>query len=362
MNKNIDRRQFLRRLSVGISVIPFQALLTACGQEMPGEPTQTETAMPPLPLPSQESVQTSTVNKTSLPAITATPAAQNPAASPINTASAISTSKPQLVVTRHGEPEPLVRRAIEALGGIQQFIKTGSSVIIKPNICTAYYSYEYAATTNPWVVSTLVKLCLEAGASEVTVLDFPFGGDSKEAYVKSGIQEQVQAAGGQMQAISYMKFQNTKIPEGKDLKTTAIYDAVLKADALINVPIAKDHSLARLTLGMKNLMGLIQNRETIHFNLGQRLADLTSIIRPVLTVIDAVRILTANGPTGGNLDDVKKLDTIIASADIVAADSYATSLFGMHPDDISYITAGAAMKLGESDLSKVKIEEITVAG
>lgn len=362
MNAHINRRQFLRHLTVGISVIPFQAILTACGQQMPGKPTQSETALTPSPLPSQEPVQTSTSNPTSLPAITATPTAQNPAASPTNTTPVTSTSKPQLVVTRHGEPEPLVRRAIEALGGMQQYIKTGSSVIIKPNICTAYYSYEYASTTNPWVVGALVKLCLEAGASKVTVLDFPFGGDSKEAYVKSGIQEQVLAAGGQMQAISFMKFQNTKIPEGKDLKSAAIYDAVLKADALINVPIAKDHNLARLTLGMKNLMGLIQDRGSIHFNLGQRLADLTSKIRPVLTVIDAVRILTANGPTGGNLDDVKKLDTVIASADIVAADSYATSLFGMQPADISYITAGAAMKLGESDLSKVKIEEITVAG
>ncbi|MCJ7677317.1 MAG: DUF362 domain-containing protein, partial [Anaerolineales bacterium] len=97
-------------------------------------------------------------------------------------------------------------------------------------------------------------------------------------------------------------------------------------------------------------------------NMGQRLADLTSRIRPTLTVIDAVRILTANGPTGGNLDDVKKLDTVIASPDIVAADAYASTLFGLQPSDLDYVVAGAAMGLGRSDLGLLRIEEITVGG
>jgi uncharacterized protein (DUF362 family) len=77
-------------------------------------------------------------------------------------------------------------------------------------------------------------------------------------------------------------------------------------------------------------------------------------------VIDAVRILTRGGPTGGDLTAVKKLDTVIASADMVAADAYATTLFGMKPDDIPYITAGAALGLGNADLSSLKIEEIAL--
>jgi uncharacterized protein (DUF362 family) len=110
------------------------------------------------------------------------------------------------------------------------------------------------------------------------------------------------------------------------------------------------------------LMGVIQNRPLLHRNLGQNLADLVSQIRPELTIIDAVRILTANGPTGGNLDDVKKLDTVIASADPVAADSYAASLFGFRPEDLDYITSGVAMGLGQSDLKNLKIEEISIGG
>jgi uncharacterized protein (DUF362 family) len=129
---------------------------------------------------------------------------------------------------------------------------------------------------------------------------------------------------------------------------------------VINVPIAKDHGLARLTLAGKNLLGVIENRGGMHRNIGQRIADLTSLVRPQLTVIDAVRILMANGPTGGNLDDVKQTDTVIASADQVAADAYATSLFGLQPSDISYITACADMGLGTMDLGAVKVEEISL--
>jgi uncharacterized protein (DUF362 family) len=126
------------------------------------------------------------------------------------------------------------------------------------------------------------------------------------------------------------------------------------------VPIAKHHSLAKLTLAMKNLMGVIRDRPAMHSNLGQRLADLASRVRPGLIVVDAVRILTANVPTGGNLDDVKKLDTVIATTDIVAADSYAATLFGKQPMELDCVRAGTEMGLGRSDLNSLRIEEISV--
>jgi uncharacterized protein (DUF362 family) len=241
---------------------------------------------------------------------------------------------------------------------MEKFVPQNASVVIKPNICVAYHTYEYAATTNPWVVAALVKMCLEAGARSVQVMDMPFGGGQEEAYERSGIREQVLAAGGEMISMSRLKYVTAEIPQGKDLKQTRVYDDVLKADVLINVPIAKTHGLARLTLGMKNLLGVIQDRPYMHANLGQRTADLTSLLRPKLTVVDAVRILTANGPSGGNLDDVKQMDMVIASPDIVAADSYATGLFGLRPDDIAYISAAAAMGLGRNDLKDLRIEEI----
>ena len=265
-----------------------------------------------------------------------------------------------MAVVRGGEPEALVQTALAALGGMERFVKQGDYVVVKPNICVNYHSYEYAATTNPWVVGELVRLALGAGASRVLVMDYPFGGTPESAYVRSGIQDQVLAAGGEMEAFSPVKFVRTEIPEGLDLKVWNIYDEVLRADVVINVPIAKQHGIARLTLGMKNLMGVISDRAAYHRNIGQRLADLTSRIRPALTIVDAVRILTAGGPSGGNLDAVKKLDTVIASPDIVAADGYAATLFGMTPNDLGYVRAGASMGLGRSDLANLNIDEINI--
>jgi len=296
-----------------------------------------------------------------VPQATLLPATATPVPTVAVTATPVpSAGLPHLVVARGGEPEELVKRALAALGGMERFVKRGDDVIIKPNICNAYHGYEYASTTNPWVVGALVKLALAAGARRVRVMDSPFGGGPEEAYAVSGIQEQVKAAGGQMEIMSRFKFVKTNLPEGKSLTTCKIYDDVLKADVVINVPIAKHHNLARLTLGMKNLMGVIEDRPSLHYRLEQRLADLNTGIRPALTVVDAVRILMAHGPTGGNLNDVKKLDTLIASPDIVAADSYAATLFSLKPDDIDYIRLGAEMGLGRKDLAKLKIEEITV--
>lgn len=256
----------------------------------------------------------------------------------------------------------MVRKAVELLGGIGRFVKKGDNVIIKPNIGPSVRAYEYAATTNPWVIAAVARLCLEAGAGRVRVMDKPFGGSPEDNYARSGIKEQVEGAGGEMEIMSRFKFVSTDIPQGKDIKKWDIYEDILKADVLINIPIAKQHSAARLTLGLKNLMGIINNAQLFHLNLHQRIADLATRVRPSLTIIDAVRILVANGPTGGNLKDVRKLDTIIAGADTVAADSYATTLFGMKPEDVPYIITAANMGLGSSDPGKMNIKEITLGG
>ncbi len=265
-----------------------------------------------------------------------------------------------LAVARGSNPGAITEAAIKSLGGIEQFMKPGDDVIIKPNICVAYHTYEYAATTNPEVVGMLVRLCKGAGARRVRVMDQPFGGTADQAYAISGIGDSVRAAGGQMEIMSNIKFKNSPVPNGVDLKNWPVYSDVLDADVLINVPIAKHHNLARLTLGMKNLMGVVQNRPQIHLNIGQKLADLSTIIRPSLTIVDCVRILMNNGPTGGSLSDVKLTNTVIASRDIVAADAYATTLFGLTGADISYIRNGAQMGLGTMDLKSVRIEEIHV--
>lgn len=340
--RKLSRRDALRWISVQIAALTGASILAACGD------SETQIVTRDV---SQGSNPTKPNDGSSSAEVTEQVVASvEPSFAP--------GSYPHLTVARGGEPESLVRNALTALGGMGRFVQPGDDVIVKPNICISYHDYQYAATTNPWVVAALVKLCFEVGAARVRVMDYPFGGTCEQAYARSGIAEQVQAAGGIMEIISNIKFVETEIPQGMDLRKCWIYDDVLQADAVINVPIAKHHSLARLTLGMKNLMGTIRDRPPMHRNIGQRLADLTSIIRPTLTVVDAVRILAAHGPTGGNLDDVQKLDTVIASPDIVAADSYAAGLFGVHPSELGYINAGVEMGLGRSDLENLEIVEL----
>ena len=210
------------------------------------------------------------------------------------------------------------------------------------------------------MVGTLVRMALEAGAKRVRVMDTPYTSDPKTAYKTSGIQDAVVEAGGEMELMTQVKFQKVDIPEGRDITSWWVYGDILEADVLINVPIAKHHGSARLTLGLKNSMGVIRSPGQFHKNLHQRIADLNTLVRPALTVVDAVRILTAHGPGGGNLNDVKKLDTVIASHDIITADSYACTLFGRTADDIDYIRLGAEMGLGNKDWSGVKVEEISL--
>lgn len=327
------RREFLKSVSVTAGAVVFNQLLTGCS-------TNPETP-PDLSLHS-ETLDTSQPSKV--------PPARATARS----------NYPDLVVARSGKAEDLARQAMAALGGMQRFVSQGAKVIVKPNICVAYHTYEYAATTNPWVVGAIIKMCYEAGASQVQVMDYPFGGSAEEAYTRSGIAEQVTAAGGEMITMSRLKFAATDIPSGLDLRQARIYKDALNTDVLIDIPIAKHHNLAGLTLGIKNLMGLIRDRGAIHQNLGQRLADLTSVLHPDLTIVDAVRVLMDNGPTGGDLGDVKEMNTVIASSDIVAADSFATTLFGMQPDDIDYIRLAGQMGLGQNNLKELRIEEIIV--
>jgi uncharacterized protein (DUF362 family) len=268
--------------------------------------------------------------------------------------------QPYLAVARGVDPAVITRAAVAALGGIERFVRSGDDVIVKPNICVDYHPPEYAATTNPTVVATLVTLCLGAGVRRVRVMDTPLGGTPESAYAVSGIGEAVRAAGGEMEVMSPVKFAKVTIPDGRDITAWEVYRDVIETDVLIDVPIAKHHSLARLSLGAKNLLGVILDPNQMHRNLGQRVADLVSLVRPTLTVVDAVRILIAHGPTGGSLNDVQQMDTVIASHDIVAADAYAATLFGLTGADIGYVQAAAEMGLGAMELDAVRVEEINV--
>ncbi len=334
-NENLSRREFLRALGLTSAGITLAGCAPKVIEKLTTPIPNTATHAPPPTIPPLEEIT---------PTQTAQP-----------------TYGDVYLSVVHGEsPAEMTMRAVAAIGGMEQFVSNGDNVIIKPNICTDYYSYEYAATTNPEVVAALVQLSLGAGAKRVRVMDNPFGGNAVSAYRKSGIEEAVTQVGGEMEVMNSNKFRKNPIPNGIDIKEWPFYQDILDADVVINVPIAKDHGTTRLTLGCKNLMGTIQNRGQIHANIYQRIADLAGRVRPALTVVDGFRTLMANGPTGGNLNDVRLSQTIIASADIVAADSQAATLFGLSGADIGYIPLAAAMGLGTMDLNAIKIEEFSV--
>ena len=215
----VTRRKFLKTMIAGSAFFFADQMVTACTRQ--SQTAQSTQGFKPVKAsPTTAGVTEYPTTAIGVMADTPEPS-EIPGTTPIEAASQIPSdtpmSIPDLVVARNGEPEDMARRVLSALGGMSRFVKSGANVIIKPNICVDYHSYEYAATTNPWVVGALVKLCLEAGAGSVRVMDNPFGGSAESAYAISGIADQVNAAGGEMVIMQDFKFVQTDIPQGIDL-------------------------------------------------------------------------------------------------------------------------------------------------
>ena len=259
-----------------------------------------------------------------------------------------------------------VRRAVEAIGGIQAFVSRGDVVVLKPNIGWDR-TPEQAANTDPDVVVAVAELCLSAGAKEVRVFDRTCN-EPRRCYASSGIQRGIETyarkhhAGDSLRVyhVEDRKFQRTEIPGAILLRQWDFYRDALEADKIVNVPVAKHHSLATVTLGLKNMMGVMGgNRGQIHFRLPECLVDLNQRIRTRLTVIDATRILLRNGPSGGNLEDVKSVGKIFASADIVAADVVAAqALFGLRGGEVAHIRMAGEAGIGVSDPGRIRVAEV----
>ena len=245
------------------------------------------------------------------------------------------------------EARRLTRAAIGALGGMGRFVSRGNAVWVKPNIGWDRRP-EQAATSKPDVVATLVELCYQAGAARVTVGDNPCV-SPEESYARSGIRAAALKAGARCFYMDDRKFRRMAI-RGRVLKEWEIYTEAVESGCLIGVFIPKQHSLTKATLGMKNLMGLAGGaRNRFHQDIAGALADLAAFLRPQLVVMDALRVLAANGPTGGNLADVRRRDTVAAGVDQVAMDALGATLLGLRPEEIGYISEAHRRGLGTTD-------------
>ncbi|MBS3806754.1 MAG: DUF362 domain-containing protein [Bacteroidales bacterium] len=259
-----------------------------------------------------------------------------------------------LVAIKGGEPDKMFEKAMEAMGGMSKYVKPGQKVVVKPNIGWDVVP-EKAANTNPKLVSAIIKQCYEAGASKVYVFDHTCD-EWRKTYNNSGIERAAKDAGATVapgHTESY--YQPVSIPQGKTLKEAKEHELILESDVFINVPILKDHNSARMTIAMKNLMGVIWDRSFWHRNgLHQCIADFASYRQPDLNIVDAYRVMLRNGPRGVSVNDVTTMKYQIISDDIVAADASSAKIFGSD-ERVPHIKMGDEMGYGQADLSKLNI-------
>ncbi|HTR44404.1 MAG TPA: DUF362 domain-containing protein [Thermodesulfovibrionales bacterium] len=265
---------------------------------------------------------------------------------------------PQLAVVHGKDAEKMVRAAMEKIGGMNRFINPGERVLLKPNAAWDRQP-EQAANTNPAVVAAVVKLCLEARASEVWVTDVSVN-DPYRCFARSGIEDAVKRAGGKIRLATENDFVLTDL-KGESLKVWPVSAFYHQADKLINLPVVKHHSLSKCTMAMKNLYGSLGGqRNRLHQDINTSIADLACAIRPTLTVMDATRVLKRNGPTGGNLADVSAEDTVIAGTDMVAIESYGLKFLDLKAGDIPFIAMAEKRGIGTADWKSLTIAEWNV--
>lgn len=245
----------------------------------------------------------------------------------------------------------LVRRAIEALGGMRRFISRGDIVAIKPNIGWDRLPV-HAANTNPKVVSEVVRLAFDAGAKEVVVTDASCN-EPNRCFQRSGIWRATYELGATVILPSAHRFREMRL-RGDVLDQWPVYTPLVNADKVINVPVAKHHNLSKYTAAMKNWYGVLGGRRNrLHQNIHVSVADLATFMRPTLTVVDATRVLMRNGPQGGNIDDARDLHQVIASLDQVAADAYGCTLIGEKRERVEYLKLGHDRGIGRMDWENV---------
>jgi uncharacterized protein (DUF362 family) len=265
-----------------------------------------------------------------------------------------------LVAVKGGEPDAMLKKGMEALGGIGKFVKKGQKVVIKPNIGWDV-GPERAGNTNPKLVAEIVRQCRDAGASEVYVFDHTCD-NWQQCYKNSGIEAAVIDAGGKIapgHTDGY--YHEISIPGGKSLTKAKEHELLLSSDVFINVPILKHHGGARLSIAMKNLMGNVWDRGKWHRNdLHQCIADYASYRKPTLNIVDAYNVMKQNGPRGVSTDDVVSMKSLLISTDMVAIDTASAKLFGMDPADVRYIQIAADQKIGRMDLENLRIKRLTM--
>jgi uncharacterized protein (DUF362 family) len=261
-----------------------------------------------------------------------------------------------LVVAEGTDPAEMLARGLTAMGGIGAFVKPGATVVLKPNFSVPRLPEE-AATTNVGLMGAMIKTCLAAGAKTVKVVEYPFT-NPNICLEKTGMRAAVAAAGGQLLVLNNGRdryFRQVQIG-GRELPTAEYSKDVLDADVFVNMPILKHHVGTKLTMGMKGLMGVVWDRGHFHrTDLHRCIAEVAAFKKPHLTILDAIRGITENGPTGPG--PIREWNQLVFGTDPVAVDAYGATLFGMKPAEVEYIRIAAELGVGQMDVGKVKVRK-----
>ncbi len=317
MAEKIDRRRFARRLGVSALVAGG-----AIGLGYVFSSTGEEESMPPIGKPIH----------------------------PGRYRKGIDYGKPYMAVAR-SDPDGgnLVEACIEALGGMERFVKKGEVVFIKPNAAFDRPPL-FGSTTSPEVVARTVELCFKAGASRVVVSDNPIN-KPEACFWKSGIGPAAKKKGAEVIIPQEKHFQRVPIPGSRAIGTWQIFRYPLDiADRVIGIAPLKDHNLCKASMGLKNWYGLLGGRrQQFHQDIHEVIADFMRILVPTLTILDCTRVLMKHGPTGGALSDVKRKDMVVASTDPVAADAFGWTLLERDSGIPRYIALSAKQGFGILD-------------
>jgi len=263
-------------------------------------------------------------------------------------------------VVRGKDPAKKIQVCLKIIDDNGGFVSSTGSLALKVNAAFTREPEE-GANTSPQIVDAFLAECQNRQVKDLIIPEYPVH-HAQQCFKKSGILKVVNDRGYDMIDMARHKqyFKEVKLPDAKSLTGARVTRQFIEADMVINIPVAKHHGGATLSMAMKNWMGAVEDRKIFHRkNLHQCIADICTIIMPNWTIIDASRIMMDHGPQGPTTN-MKYPDLLIISKDQVAADAYASTLFHDSPLQVEYLKIAGQMKLGQIDLAMMNIHKIEV--
>ena len=254
---------------------------------------------------------------------------------------------------KDAEINDLVKKSIDLVGGLRSVVKKGDLVALKPNVVTGRVS-KPGVLTDKRIIEAMIMLCQEAGADEVRIVEGSgYFTSTDVALEKSGVKAVAEALGARVFDVDKDELVELKVPEHLIIDKISVSKAFMEADVRINLPVMKTHDQLLVTLGVKNLKGVIPKPWKRNFHkigVVKAIVDLSRVVPIDLTVLDAINAMEGLGPSFG---DIVALNTIMASKDLWSLDLAASMVMGFDIEDLDYLKEG--IKLGLFDPKKLEV-------